>query len=285
MATSPTSVLKTALRSLLRPLVRICLRNGLSAKSFFEVTKHVYVDVAKAEYGDAGKPATLARIAITTGLTRKEVHRLAGATRHTLDADIDRYNRAAAVIGGWMKDPEFVNDSSQPLPLRMAEGPVTFVELVKRYSGDMPPRAMLDELLRVGAVKQLRDGQICLMARGYVPEKSPTQKLAILGLDTADLIATIDHNLYGDPRHPRYQRKVMYDNVSVETAKAFEAIAAARAQELLEELDRWLAHRDRDVNPAARGTGRARVGLGLYHFEESADADRIDDTTSNDRTP
>ncbi len=108
---------------------------------------------------------------------------------------------------------------------------------------------MLDELMRVGAIKQLKDGRICLLSRAYVPEKGPVQKLAILGMDTADLIATIEHNLYAQPRNPRFQRKVMYDNVSEQTAKVFHSIAAAPGQELLEALDRWLVHRDRDVNP------------------------------------
>ena len=99
------------------------------------------------------------------------------------------------------------------------------------------------------------------------------QQLAILGQDTADLIATIDHNVYGKPPRPRLQRKVMYDNIPVESAEAFQVIAQARAQEMLEGLDRWLAHRDRDVNPTVKGKGRVRVGLGLYYFEERLDQD------------
>ena len=73
---------------------------------------------------------------------------------------------------------------------------LSFSALVKRYSGDIPVRAMLDELVRVGAVKRLRDGRIGLVTRGYIPQKGMDQRLAILGQDTADLIATIDHNLY-----------------------------------------------------------------------------------------
>jgi hypothetical protein len=144
----------------------------------------------------------------------------------------------------------------------------SFSTLVKRYSGDIPVRAMLDELVRVGAVKRLKDGRVGLVGRGYIPQKGMDEKLTILGSDTADLIATIDHNLYGNPSKPRIQRKVMYDNVPLMAAQAFQAVAEARAQEMLEALDRWLSHRDRDVNPTTKGTGRARVGLGVYHFEE-----------------
>jgi hypothetical protein len=144
---------------------------------------------------------------------------------------------------------------------------------VKRYSGDIPVRAMLDELVRVGAVKRLGDGRIGLVTRGYIPQKGTDQQLAILGQDAADLITTIDYNLHQNPSGPRIQRKVMYDNVPVEAAEAFKTIAHERAQEMLEALDRWLSHRDRDVNPTVKGKGRVRVGLGLYHFEERLDKD------------
>ena len=79
--------------------------------------------------------------------------------------------------------------------------------------------------------------------------------------------------MYLKPSKPRFQRKVMYDNVPVEAAKEFHILAAAQGQELLEAIDRWLAHRDRDVNPASKGTGRVRVGLGIYYFEEPLDSD------------
>ncbi len=268
MAHTQTDALCGAIRTLLRPLIRICLRNGLSAKAFFELVKRVYADVAHEEFGIDGKAATTSRVAILTGLTRKEVQRLLDEEQADLAQESDQYNRAACVISGWLKDPDFFGGKGHPSPLFMSEGRMSFSELVRRYSGDMPPRAMLDELLRVGAVKQLKDGRICLMTRGYVPEKGAVQKLAILGMDTADLIATIEHNLYARSREPRFQRKVMYDNLSQQAAKEFQSVAAARSQELLEALDRWLAHRDRDVNPAAGGTGRLRVGIGVYHFEE-----------------
>lgn len=267
----PQRHLSAATLQLLRPLVKILLRNNVPHQTLAEWAKQAYVEVAQSEFGIAGKKQTVSRIAILTGLTRKEVQRLLNQPDNAPQATGEEYHRAARVITGWVRDPDFGDGKGHPHPLRIDAKGASFTELVKRYSGDMPVRAMLDELLRVGAVKQLKDGRICLLARGYVPQKSPAEKLAILGSDTADLIATIDYNLYEKPAKPRVQRKVMYDNVPVEAAKEFEILAAAQSQELLEALDRWLSHRDRDVNPASKGTGRVRVGLGLYQFEERLD--------------
>jgi len=266
--------LSAATLRLLRPLVRILLRNNVSHRTFAELAKVAYVEVASAEFGIAGKKQTVSRIAILSGLTRKEVQRLLAQTPDTDSVVEEEYHRASRVITGWVRDPDFGDGKGHPHPLRMDGKRASFKELVKRYSGDIPVRAMLDELLRVGAVNQLKDGRICLLSRGYIPQKGVVEKLQVLGTDTADLISTIDHNVNQKPSKSRFQRKVMYDNVSVEAAKEFQVLASAQGQELLESIDRWLSHRDRDVNPASKGTGRVRVGLGIYHFEEQLKSDQ-----------
>ena len=265
--------LSAATLDLLRPLVRILLRNHVSHRTFAELAKRVYVEVANIEFGIAGKKQTVSRIAILSGLTRKEVQRLLVPPTDSKSIADEEYHRASRVVTGWIRDPYFGDGKGHPRPLQLEGKRASFSKLVKSYSGDIPVRALLDELLRVGAVKRLKDGRICLLSRGYIPQEGSAEKLHVLGTDTADLIATIDHNVYLKPTKPRFQRKVMYDNVPVDAAKAFRILAAAEGQELLEKLDRWLAHRDRDVNPASKGAGRVRVGLGIYHFEEQEQSD------------
>jgi hypothetical protein len=132
----------------------------------------------------------------------------------------------------------------------------------------MPVRAILDELLRVRAVELLEDGRIRLLARSYVPAAGAVEKLGILGTDVADLIATIDWNLRCPPSEAYFQRKVQYDNLPSEVMLELRNLTRERAQALIEQLDRWMAARDRDVTPTVRGTGRKRAMLGIYYFEE-----------------
>jgi hypothetical protein len=139
---------------------------------------------------------------------------------------------------------------------------------VKRFSGDVPARAILDELIRVGAAKRLKDGRVRLLTRAYIPETSEADKLNILGTDVRHLISTIDHNLKPGLRSPLFQRKVAYDNLPDDALPEFRMLSAKRAQTLLENLDQWLAQRDRDVTPTVKGAGRNLAGLGIYYFEE-----------------
>ena len=136
-------------------------------------------------------------------------------------------------------------------------------------SGNVPPRAVLDELINVGAVERREDGKIGLLTRAYIPQSLDAHKLNILGTDVQHLIATIDHNLKSEITEPLFQRKVLYDNLPDEALPKFRKLFAKRAQSLLESADRWLARRDRDINPAVEGSGRNRAGIGLFFFEES----------------
>lgn len=258
--------LSAAVVRLLRPLVRLLLRNGMSYGAFADLAKWVYVDVATNEFGVAGRRQTDSRVSVITGLTRKEVARLKGTDVPDDHAAAEHYNRAARVIGGWLRDTRFVDAAGRPAALAF-DGDSGFSALVKAYSGDMPPRAVLDELLRVGAVERGDDGRLALLTAAYVPRDGDAGRLHILGSDVALLIDTIDHNLRAADE-PRFQRKVAYDNLPAEAIPALRALTAEKGQALLEELNRVLAAHDRDINPAAAGGGRKHAGVGIYYFEE-----------------
>jgi hypothetical protein len=110
-----------------------------------------------------------------------------------------------------------------------------------------------------------------------VPPTGEDEKLAILGTDVADLIATIAHNVYADGSELRYQRKVVYDNVPVQAMPRLRAMSARRGQKLLEQIDSWLSQQDRDMNPEVEGSGRMRAGVGVFYFEEPIDPDQNDE--------
>lgn len=254
-------------------MFRVVLRNHMSFKAFLDIAKRAYIEVAASEFAIPGKKQSVSRIALLSGLTRKEVQRLLEAHTADYSDEGERYNRAARVVAGWVRDKDFADASGNPKALALQEGDsperASFADLVRRFSGDIPFRAVLDELLRVGAVENLGNGTVQLKSRAYVPESGDADKLNILGTDVSDLIGTIDHNLQHGGDDPFFQRKVMYDNVPAEALEEFRRLSGAQAQALLERLDKWLSEHDRDTNPGTGGTGRARTGIGIYYFEEN----------------
>jgi hypothetical protein len=252
----------------LHALVRVMLRHGMPLPAFVELAKRAYVDVALREFAIPGRKPSVSRASLLTGLTRKEVQRLVDTAPADGADSFTTHNRAARVVAGWVRDADFHEANGEPRELLLDDGKSSFGELVRRYSGDVPPRAVLDELLRVGSVARTESGALRLLGRVYIPRASDIGKIAILGTDVAYLIDTIDHNMQDGIDAPRFQRKVMYDNLPVEAMDEFRALAARQAQELIEHVDAWLARHDRDANPSAHGTGRMRAGLGIFCFEE-----------------
>jgi hypothetical protein len=281
MSKSSDNDLERALFTLLRPLVKLGLRKGLACGELVAVLKRAYVDVAARDFVVEGRKQTASRISLLTGLTRKEVARLLseGGDEHTW-RDRSRVNRAARVLSAWTQDPDFADRRGAPasLPFESDEGP-SFSELVRRHGADVTPRAVLDELSRVGVVGRLKDGRIRPLERAYIPQNDEGEKLTILGTDVADLIAAIDHNIHEPAAEPFYQRKVAYDNLPEQYLPALRARVRKDAQALLESFDAEMARHDRDTHGQHDSPGGKRAMVGIYYYED--DRDDEDDTSKS----
>jgi hypothetical protein len=271
--------LSASITALLRPLVRLMLRHGIAFGTFAEVVKRVYVSVAEEDFALEKRKQSQSRIAVLTGLTRKEVLRISRIAEDDVDAFSQRPHRAARVISGWLHDSDFHDSRGRPASLELDNGPGNFGDLVARYSGDMTMRAMVDELLRVGAVVQLKNGKLKLTTSAYVPVNASPEALTLFGADVADLIETIDYNLDPDTEGTRFQLKTSYDNLSDQDAEAFCQWADPQSMMLIRRFDEWLATHDRD-NPQSthsrqQGAGRNRIGVGIYLFREDLSSDNL----------
>ncbi|GAA0843035.1 hypothetical protein GCM10009113_12170 [Marinobacter szutsaonensis] len=275
MNDTDTKPLHQALFRILRPLARLLLRNGIPFGEFADLVKRAYVEAAMEDFSNGRRKPTDSRAAVMTGLTRKEVKRqreiLAG--ENPVRETTTHANRASRVVSGWVHDEAFQARDGDPALLPF-EGSLSFSELVKQYSGDVPPRAVLDELVRVGVASMDSDsGLIQLKQRAYVPAGDSEEMLQIFGEDVSDLVATIDYNLVSSEsgQQPLFQRTLTYDNIPPEIMDRWRAHAAAQSQALLEQLDKWLGPHDRGITGGGAGnhTGEpVRTGVSIFYFED-----------------
>ena len=267
--------LQKAVTRVLSPLVRLLLRHGVSHAEFSNWAKQAYVDQADNHFGLDGKSPTVSRTAIITGINRKEVKRIRELPTE-VGTGVSKHNRAIRVVTGWLQDEAFLNSRGQAKPLIYGEPQDSFNQLVKRFGGDVPARAMLDELVRVGAVKHDKD-KVSLLRKGYVPDQSESALLDIFSTSATDLLTTLDHNLRSNNGAPRrLQMSVAYDDVTDEGRDAFQALSAEKSLELLKKLDQTLSTFDRSVNTTLKGSGKNRVGLGVYWIEDASKEDSND---------
>lgn len=262
------SILHASLRNLLRPLVNILLKNGVPYGAFLDILKPIYVEIAAEHIEASGKKITNTGISTVTGIARKEVQRV----KESDDIDdvwaFDRYNRAARVVTGWVRDNRFLDSKGQPAILTYSGKSPSFLELVAAFSGDITAKTILVELQQAEVVAVRENGDIQLLKRVYLPTSLKSEKMGILGRDVAGLIRTISHNIHDESELPYFQRKVFYDNLPEEYLPQLKALIAENAQLLLEKIDKDMSMNDRDVNPSLNGTGRKAAGIGIYYFEE-----------------
>ena len=267
---SQQNILNTAILKVLKPLVRIMLRNNIPFGAFSDLARRAYVEVATDDFTVEGRKQSNSRISTITGLSRKEVKRLQELEEEKDDALIQKYNRAARVVYGWVHDNRYQLAPEATKPLSFDGKDLSFSGLVKTYSGDVPPRAVLDELRRVGVVEIDKDELIHLVSRAYIPKDGVNEKIQYLGTDISGLINTMDRNIYQTELAPFFQRKVYYDNLPDEAVEDIKEMISKNGQKLLEQIDQKMANHDRDSNPDSAGTGRNAIGLGVYYFEDNS---------------
>jgi hypothetical protein len=267
MSESVKAGLLAAYSKLLRPLIRILLRHGITYAELSEVVKTVYVSIAANEFRVPGKKMSKARIAIVTGLTRKEVQRISEADSGENSGPKTNLSRIGRVLSGWHTDPDFTGPYGMPLEIRYdsdVPADATFSKLVQRYSGDMTPRAMLDELLRIGAVIETDQNWFKVLRREYVPQTLDPDFLERVGRGVHNFVHTIEMNMQkSGPGKGRFERTVRPDSGLREQDLAlFDQYVRQKGQAFLEDIDNWMTK----LEQPSKKDEVVQTGVGIYHF-------------------
>lgn len=256
--------LLAALGFLLEPIVLLLLRNGVTWAEFSDVAKGKFVDVATRQFGIRDRPANMSRVAILTGLDRREVSRL----RHQppSDATPRPVCKPTLVLDGWHRDAEFVDEAGRPRALDVDGRQASFEALARRYAPSIPHVAMLKQLRSVGAVADLADGRVQAVKRAYVPRALSEDHVSLWGSVLHDIGATWEHNLMrGASQRSRFERRAVNLKVDAASLPEFQDFLEAEGQAFLERIDDWLsAHEASGTGPSA--SRAVRLGVGVYHI-------------------
>jgi hypothetical protein len=256
-------VIQTTIIRILKPLVTILLRNGIAYGTFADITRKIYVDAGFKEAERRQLKQTVSNVSILTGINRKEVKRLKEALAYDTDHSLKKFNRLVRVLAGWQHDEEFLDVDHEPKDLELEGEQGSFTSLVRGYSGDMPVVAMLNALRDSGNIEILDNGYIQLIEKNYLPSTDSDQKLNILGIDTGELISTIDHNIQVEhPEDAWFQRKASNTRVNTKALPKLKQRIDKKAQQLLEDLDA-----DFSENETEDEENGVAVSIGIYFYQ------------------
>ena len=270
MAESVKDHLRQALALMLKPLVRLMIAQGVTHAEFAETTKEVYVETALRHFEDAGR-VNKSRIAILTGLTRKEVKNVIDRTLEETQPD-KNYSRPERVLTGWFSDPKYTGPYGIPLELPyesvQQDGP-SFVKLVREYSGDMAPRQMLNELLVSGSVIEV-EGRYKAVRRMYKFSALSPEFIKRLGEVGYRVFSTAAKNIDKEMEGSGYFDRMVFadEGCAQEVIDEFDKYIKVRGQELLEEIDVWFSSRSEKNEGDVE---KKDTGLYMVHYVESGE--------------
>lgn len=262
--------LRRALSLMFKPLVRLLIAQGVTHAEFSETAKEVYVEVALRHFEDEGK-VNKSRIAILSGLTRKEVKNVIDRTL-TSGENQKTHSRPARVLTGWFADPKFQGPYGIPLelPYESNDDEVpSFAQLVKEYSGDMAPRQMLNQLLESGAVVEV-EGRFKAVSRIFLHSKLSPEMIQRLGSVGYRVFSSAAMNIDRDQETVGYFDRMVFadEGCSEEVISLFNEYIKERGQDFLEELDVWFSSR-KDLSERSRD--RKETGVYMVHYVEDSD--------------
>jgi hypothetical protein len=263
-----------AVYACLLPLVRMLLRSGITYQQFDAVVKRAFVREALAEVDLRGRPANTSRVAVKTGLSRKDAKRI----RDLLTTEQNSQSRTeeethsgppARVLHAWHTDANFLNVEGRPVDLEFQGATPSFCSLVRAVAGDVPPGAVKAELKRAGAVLELVDGKLRAAKRHFVPGNVDEKAIVTVSGMLYPLTAGLAHN--ADPGRTTggfIQRIAFSDRLDKASAMDFRHWSRDEATKFIELIDDWLAHRETSVDEQAPQESRfGTVGVGVFYYE------------------
>lgn len=253
----------------LRPIAKILLRYGIGFREFAEVAKTAFVDVATRDFGIRGRPTNISRVAVMTGLTRKEIRRL----RDTLSAQGPipqaKSTPLAEVLHYWHSDSEFLTPQGNSATLPFAGEKASFTSLVKKYGGDVPPGAMRTELKRVGAVEEDEDGRLTAVKRSFRPEGDHNSLVDSLLHSAYPCLSTIVHNSHPDSEGIRWGLRTAFSqHIRAEDVARIRRISNERIAEFTKSIDDLLMAYESSASESDQNDELKTVAVAAIFFEE-----------------
>ena len=259
-----------ALGGVLRPLVGLLIENRITFPWLSGFLKTIFVDVANREFRIERKQQTDSRITLLTGVHRKDIRRLRTKNEYQLDAP-DNVYLGAQLVAVWSGDKRFLDSRGKPRALNRVKRDsrdLSFEDLVSSVSRDIGPRAVLDELLRLGVVDLTGTDKVRLRETAYVPSKGFEEKIFYLGANVHDHLAAARANVNSDDP-PFLERSVYYGQLSEESVGLLNAYCREESVKLLVKVNKKaqvLQQRDRK-----KKWQQFRMNFGVYFFSEGDD--------------
>jgi hypothetical protein len=214
----------------------------------------------------------MSRVAVMTGLTRKEVRRLRAEAESGQYAFQSKSTPMGLVLHKWVSDDEFSDSRGGPADLPFEGEKGSFKSLVKKYGGDIPPGAIRTELRRVGCVEDLEGGVLRLIRRAFRPSAAEERVVDLLLRGAYPTLQNMAHNLdpaTGEntwPQHTVYTKTIRKSDLN-----RIRRITNDRCVDFVESFDDMFIAYEALHEKEDQKTGDNPISISIAYFEEHDD--------------
>lgn len=254
-------------RTVLRPLIRILFRAGVRFDEFVELLRGIYVETTIRNAQEEAKKITIGRISILSGVARRDVERLIESDYWLQVPRPTDVAALAAVLHRWHTDSTFLGPYGVPLELPFTgQAGRNFSELVKGSPLPIEPRSAYEQLLAAKMMVKSGDTHVKVLSRTFVsPEPLSAEMLEHFGMAMRNLASTLDFNMTPHRLKKRIERSVFPDDgLPNELLDEYDAFVRERAQQLISDVDDWLAAAAR--KPISNPADRTKLGVSVYQY-------------------
>jgi hypothetical protein len=268
--TTASGIVLAGVLRLLVPLVRLLIQHGVRYTAFAAALKPVFIDAARAELAATGKARTDSALTLLSGVHRRDIREMTRAPAPAASTAADQGPAALGLVGQvvarWMSDTGFRGRAGRPRTLLRGSGADSFDALVARVSSDVRPRALLDEMLRLGVAEEDGDG-VRLVLSGLAPKPGMAEGATLMAQNLGDHAAAAAANLRGEANF--LEQALYVDEITEASAATLHKAALAAWKQAFKTVAAE-AHQRFDADAAALPAHerRHRARFGVYFYSE-----------------
>jgi len=253
---------------LLEPLVELLLREGVTYPRLSNALKKSFLEVAPGVLQGSSIRTNDSSVSTLTGIHRKDVREWRSAGRPRPPAKT--FGAVMEVFTRWSTDPAYCDSKGRPRMLERKGGAGTFEALAASASNDVRPRAVLQELVRLGVASleepesEGGEERVSLRADAFVPKDGAAEMLQLLSDNVGDHLAAAVENVLGRTP-PMLEQSIFADSLRPKSVEQMNALARKVWQGAFHEIVRKAtALSDKDAGQEGADQ-RIRVGMYFYH--------------------
>jgi hypothetical protein len=271
MADSVNKNLRSAFRYLLKPLVRMAVKNGVLFPEFSEALRQAYVDVAAKTVSVSGREATDEEISLITNIDKSDVKAMRSQGEDlSFERSVQHASPVAIILGAWHTDPVYAGPYGVLRDLQLVNqsgsdrNVSTFTDLAQAHCPGVDPKLLLEELVASGAVRHVGGGFYRAVQRSHLPPPLSAQSIVYLARGIHNLSETLEFNMRADlAKGERLIERSIFTQHGIPRNQhpEFNKYIRERGQAFADDVDNWITARDVEgvKDPM-------HIGVGLYHY-------------------